>query len=229
MRLSKLTWTGIVMLAVGAAVSGWWAVWVESRSTVPVDMPVSLKPGHVRTREFTVNLDRPYIISLVTKKKIPFDELNCLLGVSTDPGNVLGKKCGKPSVVNARWILTSRGRIIAEGSSGGPTGSGGWGNETVERDLGVFEGENGRHYSLDVKFLADGSALATTDPHLKVEVTAAFYEDAMWASLRRFWSSALVGALGVVLLAASGCRLMWRRKKIGGRQGDGGAEGPVMG
>ena len=210
MRLSKVTWTGIITFSLGVAASGGTIIWDATRNALPIDQPVSVVPGHVRTREFTVNLNRPYIVSIEAKKRIPFDTLNCLLGVSTDPGNVLGKTCDRPSVIKARWVLTSGGTVVAVGETEDAHGDGGWKNETIQRIIGWFHGESGRPYVLDVEFLSDGSALAITDPHLKVEVTNAYYEDVMWESLNNFWPWVALALLGLVLLVAAAVRYRWR-------------------
>jgi len=212
MQLSKLTLSGIIAFTVGAVVSGGWNIWVMTRTVLPIDIPVSVVPSHVRTKEFKVNLKRLYIISIEAKKRIPFDTLNCLLGVSTDPGNVLGKTCNRPSVVNARWVLTSGGSVVSTGKSDDAPPGGGWGNETIARTIGRFEGQGGRRYVLDVEFLSDGSALAVTDPHLKVEVTAAYYEDVMWGSLLRFWPWVILAVLGLVLLVIAAIRSLLHRR-----------------
>jgi hypothetical protein len=78
--------------------------------------------------------------------------------------------------------------------------------------LGSFDGEDGMRYVLDVEFLDDGSALAMADPHLKVEVTAAFYDDALWGQLDWFWPWVTVAFLGLVLLIADIARSWWRNR-----------------
>jgi hypothetical protein len=134
MKLAKLRWVGIIALTVGVAVAGGRVVWIRTRVNLPVDVPVSVKPTHVRTGEFRVNLKRPYLIKLEAKKRIPFDDLNCLLGVASGPGNFMGIKCNTPSVVRANWVLTSGKKIVAKGTPG-PHGPGGWSDETIERDF----------------------------------------------------------------------------------------------
>jgi hypothetical protein len=180
---------------------------------LPVYIPVSLKPGHVRTQEFTVNLNKLYTISIEAKKRLPFDTLNCLLGVSADPGNVLGKTCNEQEVIKANWVLTSNSKVVAKDTSESIPAWVSWSGTTAERQIGKFEGESGRRYVLDVEFLTDGSALAVTDPHLKVEVTNAFYEDVMWGSIYWVFPWEALALLGLVLLAAAGVRA-WRHRHV---------------
>src|ERR1700690_2338669 len=48
-----------------------------------VDMPVSLAVGTVRTPEFAVKR-QPYLVIIEAQKRLPFDELNCMLGLETE-------------------------------------------------------------------------------------------------------------------------------------------------
>src|ERR1700693_5033534 len=56
-----------------------WAIWSETRTWVPVDMPVSLAVGHIRTREFKINQNAFYEMEIEAERNIPFQTLNCLL------------------------------------------------------------------------------------------------------------------------------------------------------
>jgi hypothetical protein len=211
MQLSKLTRVGVITFTLGAALSVGWTIWHESRITTPVNIPVTLKPGHVRTREFKVNSHQTYIIELEVAKRLPFDELNCLLGASIDPG----KQCDKSAVVNAKWVLTTGGKIVAEGASS-DTSDAGWSDETIDRWLGSFEGEAGRLYILDVEFLTDGQTLAVTDPHLKVDEPSESYEDGIVGALVVFWPGVLIAVVGIFLLLTSAIRPWWRKKRLAG-------------
>src|SRR5208282_2885987 len=163
MRLSGLTWSGISCVAVAIATCGGWDLWLQTRNNRPVYVPVSLTADHVHVPEFHINLSGPYEIKIEAKKRIPFEMLNCLLGMSMS-----SEKCDGPSVVRARWALTSNGVVVAKGISDTEKG-GAWANDTIERQIGSFQGKWNRRYILDVDFTADGSALAVTDPHLVVE------------------------------------------------------------
>jgi hypothetical protein len=163
-RLRKL---GLALFLMGLAIEAGSRLWDSTRQWVSVDMPITLSPGRVATREFRVNVDALYDIEIEVQKKIPFDTLNCLLGISINAGS----KCqDTPSVVEATWTLFSGDQITARGTSSGSDGAV-RGGLSISRGLGDFHGDNGRRYILELKFLKDGSRLAVCDPHLKVFVT----------------------------------------------------------
>ena len=77
-RRTKLA--GLIFIGVAVAVYAVWGVWLFTRADVPVDLPIMMAIGDVRTPEFKVNLSTTYLIEVEVQKKIPFDTLNCLLG-----------------------------------------------------------------------------------------------------------------------------------------------------
>ncbi len=182
MPSSRTKTVGLACVGIGIAVYGIWALWLSSRTNHPVDVPISMVPGHVRTREFKTNLNAPFTIDIEVQKTIPFDTLNCLLGTSMGTMTTALQECpDRPSVVKASWVLTSDGRVVAQGSSDDYR-SGAWMNDSISRELGHFQSQNGRKYVLDVNVLADGAALAPGNPRLKVEVHPEVYEgNAVWS------------------------------------------------
>jgi hypothetical protein len=175
--MSRTKLAGFALVAGGIALYGTWAVWLATRTDRPVDVPISMAVGHVRTPEFKVNLNALYTIEIEVQKKIPFDTLNCLLGLGMSSTSSALQECpNRPSVVKASWTLTSDGRTVASGSSDDER-SGDWGNDSISRILGSFHGADGRRYVLDVNVLEDGSLLAPGNPRLKVRVHPMFYED----------------------------------------------------
>jgi hypothetical protein len=122
------------------------------------------------------------------------------------------EKCDMPPVVRASWVLSSNGALVAKGVSDTDKG-GGWANDTIERQIGSFQGDRNRHYVLDVDFAADRSALAATDPHLVVGITSDFVEGEMWISYYLFFICSAVALVGVALLIASAARAIYRRRQ----------------
>lgn len=90
---------GTVCVLVGVGVFASWDIWLQTRSTRPGYMPVSLAPGEVTTPQFRVNLSAQYTIEIEAKKTITFEALNCLLGMSLMPN----QKCDRPSAIKADW------------------------------------------------------------------------------------------------------------------------------
>ncbi len=163
-------------------------------------MPVAMSVGHVRTNEFTVNIKAPYEIDIEVEKRIPFDTLNCLLGMSS---SVSGDCTNAPEVVSATWVVSNDGRVYAQGSSVADRG-GVWANGTISREIGRFDGERGRKYQLDVDVLTDGTRLAAGNPRLTVSVDSDFVEGTMFETA--FLVYPVVGGLlliGLILLVVS--------------------------
>jgi len=63
--------TGVTLFIVGLALQAGWLLWSRTRHWVPVDMPVTLSPGHIKTKEFNLNLSGYYDIAIEVQKKIP--------------------------------------------------------------------------------------------------------------------------------------------------------------
>jgi hypothetical protein len=203
MPLSRTNLVGIALTAGGIALYGTWAIWLATRTNRPVDDPISMAIGHVRTRDFKVNLNALYTIDIEVLKKIPFDTLNCLLGLGMSFTSSALQECpNRPSVVKATWTLSSDGQTVANGSSDDAR-LGSWGNDSISRILGSFHGENGRRYVLDVDVLADGSSLALGNPRLKVEVHPMFYEDVMVGGAAVSLTALVLVLIGGILLVIS--------------------------
>jgi hypothetical protein len=197
MPLSRTKLVGLIFVCVGIGVYGTWVLWLTTRTERPVNIPISMSIGHVRTREFKLNINAPYTIEVEVQKNIPFDTLNCLLGMTMAPRSTDLQECpDSPSVVKASWVLTSNGQVVAQGSSDDYR-SGAWMNDSISRELGHFQSQSGRRYVLDVDVLADGSSLAPGNPRLKVEVHPEVYEGNI------VWSYILFLAMGAVVLVGA--------------------------
>ncbi len=167
-------------------------------------MPISLAVGEVRTPEFKVYVNKYYIISIEAKKRLPFDVLNCMMGISLNPNN-----CGKEPILQAKWTLWSDSQIVGQGSSDEHRG-GGWENDTVQCIIGNFNGRLGDRYVLVVDFTKDGSPLAVTDPRLKVHLADAYY--GMTGTIYVSSLFVLIETIGIVLLISSAVRC-WRSRR----------------
>jgi len=133
----------------------------------PVDMPVSLGIGQTRTPEFKVK-NGVYGIEIWARKRLPVDEINCMLGIwypAPDP------HCVKEPVLQANWTVWSDGQIVNHGSSNDDENGGGWAHDWITRVIGGFQGKKGKKYILEVNFTKDGKALDVTDPHLVVQLS----------------------------------------------------------
>ena len=141
--------------------------WLSTRSSCPVSVPMSLSIGYVRTSTFSINMTRRYVIAIEVKRRLPLSILNCMLGISVGPAGQ--NHCVEEPLIQANWVLWNDGRIVDHGYSDNDR-DGGWG-DTIERDIGVFNAEEGKRYVLVINVTKDGAPLAAADPHLIVRVT----------------------------------------------------------
>jgi len=161
--------------------------WIETRTNQPVYIPVSLKPGHVRTPRFHINKNWPFEFRIEAKGHVDHHRVICLMGYDIPSDN-----CTEPTVIRANWVLSDDDKFVARGETsrdldlGGEEGDG-HSDVTAFRRLGGADLKNGHNYVLDVDFTEDGSILAVTDPHLSVvAIDGGFYEDA-WIDLFIFY------------------------------------------
>lgn len=132
-----------------------------------VDIPVSLAEGTVRTPEFPVKR-QPYLIMIRAQKRLPFRDMNCMLGLETP---LADPNCNKEPLLQADWKVWDNGQAVYRGSARRRNGHGGWAEDSIEKWLGHFVGEKNKKYVLEVTFTTDGSALNVTNPHLIVMMT----------------------------------------------------------
>ena len=217
----RTTLVCIIFVCVVIICYGTWVLWLFTRINRPVNVPIAMTVGHLRTPVFRVNRAAFYDIEIEVQKTIPFETLNCLLGTAMAQRSTDLQECpDKPSVVKASWILSSNGRIVAQGSTDDHR-SGAWRNDSISRELGIFKSQKGRPYVLDVDVLADGSSLAAGNPHLKVEVSPAVYEDETVLGTMLFFLAATLILIGMVISLAGFVKTRRARRltdptKVGG-------------
>jgi biopolymer transport protein ExbD len=154
---------GIALILIAAAIYGGWEWWMATRTWVPLDMPVSLAQGHIRSPEFKINLDAGFEIFVEVETKVDDEGVSCLTGYTSD-------YCLKNGVreLRASWTLSDAGRVVARGSSESYQGSRG-GMVTKARYLGNFSVPAGDHLVLDVEFPDDNSHFDGGHPRLAIE------------------------------------------------------------
>ena len=133
---------GSSLIVVGVSLYGTWHQWESTRIWTPLDTPVSLSPGHVRTSEFVINTRSTYWIAFGARGGFGHGDRGeyqyCLPALGTS------------------WSLSSHGRVMAAGT------------ETPCGDyLGSFQAGSGR-YVLDVDVSRDGGGFNSRNPRLMV-------------------------------------------------------------
>jgi biopolymer transport protein ExbD len=114
--------------------------WIDTRIFVPVDIPVSLAAGHIRTGPFRINVEQGYSI-----------------WIDFDQSTYFNPMCSSYSTLKTTWTLYRDGRVQTQ-----------W-DAPVLQD-GYLEGFDAAKgfYDLDVHVLADASCLNANRPRLRV-------------------------------------------------------------
>jgi hypothetical protein len=126
---------------------------------------VSLKPGRVKTPEFTTR-GGINAIEITARNVLPAVDLSCMMGISEGSSDPVD--CDKEPLIEASWKVWSGGQIIAQGSSRDMGKRGYYQGNFYGKYIGVFKARKLEKYSLEVNFTKDGSALAVAEPHLTV-------------------------------------------------------------
>lgn len=130
-----------------------------------VDVPISLAVGTVRTPEFLV-VKHWYWILVQVEKSLPFEKMNCMMGVYSSPLDL--KDCSSDDpLLRAEWVVRDGDAIVWAGSSK-TTGDGMWEEKHIYKFLGGFPAQNGKKYVVEVKFTRDGTPLNVANPRLIV-------------------------------------------------------------
>lgn len=181
---------GLVLILIGAAWFGGWCWWASTQIWVPLDMPVSLAPGHIRAPELEINVESTYRIEITLQRVLDVKDgdwySHCYPGF------------GCPLGLAVSWSLRKEGRVLARGSG------------TDDSDIGRFAAGKGR-YALDVDVSQDGSRYSAYEPHLVVVETG---DERVRADLEGFFAFGallVLGAVGICLMV--GAAILRRQDK----------------
>ena len=133
-----------------------------------IDMPVSLAIGNVvRTPQFPVRHEA-YFIMVQAEKSLPFLDMVCMMGITMGPSELEEcRKANKQLSLQANWTVLDGEHLVAQGSST-EEHDGEYTNKYLFKFVGEFKGEAGKKYSVEVKFIKDGTPLNVANPHLIV-------------------------------------------------------------
>ncbi|HMD70497.1 MAG TPA: hypothetical protein VKF41_04100 [Bryobacteraceae bacterium] len=189
--IARLPWsvrTGLALILGGAACFGGWIWWDATRIWVPLDVPISLSPGHIRTPEFKINLEAKYWIELEMEQGCDFEDRACLGGY------------WRRSPLSIPWTLSSAGRAVP-----------GDGESPFRSDLGCFNAGAGR-YVLDLDVLQDGSRFNRGKPRLVVFASGYQRQGTNQTGTRVFLLSLFMAVAGLYLIGR--WALERRREKL---------------
>ncbi len=114
--------------------------WIDTRIFVPVDIPVSLAAGHIRTGPFRINVEQGYSI-----------------WIDFDQSTYFNPMCSSYSTLKTTWTLYRDGRVQTQ-----------WDAPVLQDGYLEGFGATKGFYDLDVHVLADASCLNANRPRLRV-------------------------------------------------------------
>jgi hypothetical protein len=166
------------ILAAIASISAAWC-WLNTRTYVALDEPVSFSRRYIKTKDFKINLNALYSILVVT--------------------NGSSLYCPDNPVLRTRRLYSVGGRTVGRLSEAvAPAGQ----NITIGPFLGAFESKPGQ-YRLQIELLSDASCLNALHPRLLVEASPWDYRDISERYGIALMISLFSGAIGVVLVILS--------------------------
>jgi biopolymer transport protein ExbD len=185
---------GVALILIAAAMYGGWEWWMATRTWVPLDMPVSLAQGHIRSPEFKINLDAGFWIFVEVETQVDDEGVSCLIGYTSD-------YCRKNGVreLRASWTLSDSGRVVASGSSDRYQGLRG-GMLSKVRGLGNFSVPAGNHFVLDVEFPEDNSHF--NGGHPRLAIVQSYYWSFADHRTPVFLFAMFLGAIGTALFVS---------------------------
>jgi len=203
LRLKRLGGVGVAMILIGMALPVGFDWWMKSRNWAPLDMPISMARGHIRSPEFEINLGGEYWIYVDVERRFKPDVIDCLLGIG------YGGCENHPSIVRTSWQVTKSGNEVARDHNPIVARAGPY--DRVGRTIGSFAADPSKHYVLDFDILQDASELDGGHPRLKVEELGGAY--LRYTSLADDWSSVafLLVIAGIVLVVVA--LVGWARER----------------
>lgn len=207
MQMTRNCWIGSALIIISILSWGVWMIWKESRTWCLVDgTPISvIQGGHIRTREFAINLNAQYEIKVLLDNRFPrHDELHsldesvaCSLGVQDYP------KCTAAPILRMYWKLLKNGIVISEGDSANHVGYGGYGPSEIERGIGTFRIPKGRGYQIEVAVIRGDERLTSMRPRLSVCVSDPILESTLVFSYFLNWVCSCVALIGGLIIFGS--------------------------
>jgi hypothetical protein len=148
-RFRKTGGIAIALILLGFTLPACYARWLNTRTFVALEMPVSLAPAKFSSESFEVNLKGWYQIGTDVDQSFPFKP-NCGFG-------------GRPPLLRTHISIYENGRFV-EGFDG------------EDRFLGHLHAEPGKRYRLDLEVLTDASCLNSGHPRIFVWTEYGYYE-----------------------------------------------------
>lgn len=186
---------GLALILLPAACTSGLAWWFSTRNWTPLEMGISLAPGHIRTPEFQVNVEGFYSL-VIEIRDSDFGMFPCPGGSGFCQASV--------EVLTASWALSKNGKVIASGHDE-PTSP--YPMRYARGSLGLdgFYAAKGT-YVLDLELREDERGVTAHQPYLVVYENGGGYfntsDQLGWA----FLTSLLFGSFGISVFGISGMK-----------------------
>ena len=193
MKLSRVSKLGIVVAVVGVVLFIGTAVWLKSIRTTVADIAISQTPATI-TKDFTVDYDALYTLSIRLDPSVSQDTATCLLGGEKSPLHA-GVDCKDiPPLLGFTWQLSRDGKVIGTGTSA-EMGSSSSVSGPLDVTIVSFPARRNHLYTMALVFVEDVSLLKIPSPRARVEVDIFNREDFIWAGA---WFDSIALVLGLV-------------------------------
>lgn len=186
-RLSTTTRVGLALVLTPLAVLAVWIPWYFTRSWEPVNLPLSLRRGHIHA-EFDVNVPSTYTIDVVLNFSRVQQRDPC-------PGSYMG--CDASRLGPMPWSIWRGQRRIAagEGEAQMP--------DFWIRPLGAFQCDHG-HYVVDLDAREDRTPLDFYEPHLVIYESAGKSRNAAVVAVIAFFAFVTGAPVGFSMVIIAG-------------------------
>lgn len=157
-RFRRTGAVALVLVLLGITVPASYAWWLNTRTFVALETPVSLAPGKFSSGEFEVNLEGWYEIGTDVDQSFPF-RVDCGFD-------------GQPPLLKTQVSIYQDGKLVQS-------------SEGADRFLGHFLAEPGKRYRFDLEVLTDASCLSTGHPRIFVWTESSRYrylQDIIWVA-----------------------------------------------
>ena len=187
-RWSATAYIALALIIWGVLLPVAYGHWFATRIFEPLAMPISLRRGHIRSKDFYINFRGRYWVEVDVDYPFTYSHPECPI-------------YGSESVLEAHFTVSRDGQVIEELDA------------LHYWFAGTFEAHRKGYYRLDVEVMSDASCLDAAHPRVVVGTGPGLYSD-LQDALR--WLSLFMVLAGLGLLAANLVGI-WRRRAEGRR------------
>ena len=180
---SATAYIALALIICGVLLPVAYGHWLATRIFEPLAMPISLRRGHIRSKDFYINFRGRYWVEVDVDYPFTYSHPECPI-------------YGPESVLTAHFTVWRDGRVIEELDA------------LHYWFAGMFEAHRKGYYRLDVEVTSDASCLDAAHPRVVVGTGPGSYSD-LQDALR--WLSLFMVLAGLGLLAANLVGI-WRRR-----------------